>query len=142
MLEQRQQEIVREFAKISSWEERYKKLIAFGKEHPSIDEKYKTEENRVKGCQSVVWMFAELDPQGQLVIHADSDAFIVKGLVALLVKVYSLSPPAEVLETEPHFIKDIGLSEHLTPTRTNGMLAMIKQIKYYALAYSMKKSSI
>ena len=139
MIEQKQQEIIDEFTGISNWEERYKKIIAIGKEHNDIDDKYKTDENRVKGCQSIVWMFAELDQNGKFVLHADSDAMIVRGLVSLLVKLYTGATPQEVLKSEPHFIKDIGLNEHLSQTRTSGLAAMIKQIKMYALAYSMKR---
>ncbi|MCB9026297.1 MAG: SufE family protein [Bdellovibrionaceae bacterium] len=138
MIEQIQQEIIQDFNSINSWEDRYKKIIAIGKDLAPMDQKYKIDENRVKGCQSLVWMFAELDKDGRMVIQADSDALIVRGLIALLLKTYSLAMPKEILNSEPHFIKDIGLHQHLSPTRTNGLLAMVKQIKYYALAYSMK----
>lgn len=139
MIEQIQQEIIKDFNSIKTWEERYKKIIVIGKELTPLEEKYKNDKYRVKGCQSLVWMFAEMNTEGKMEIRADSDALIVRGLIALLIKTYSQATPQEILKTEPHFINDIGLREHLSPTRTNGLVAMIKQIKYYALAYSLKK---
>ncbi|MCB0357277.1 MAG: SufE family protein [Bdellovibrionales bacterium] len=139
VIEQRQEEIINTFKNIENWEERYKKIIAIGKEHPAIPEKYKIEDNLVRGCQSKVWMFAEVNKQGDMTIFADSDAMIVRGLVALIVKTFSNASPNEILNAEPHFIKDIGLSDHLSQTRTNGLVAMIKQLKMFAFAYTMKK---
>lgn len=136
-IDQRQQEIVDEFGAIDQWEDRYKKIIALGKVHASIPEKYKIDDNLVKGCQSKVWMFAEKDDRGKMILFADSDAMIVRGLVSLLVKVFNEREPKEVLNAEVTFIKDIGLGDHLTQSRANGLVAMIKQIKMYAMAYSL-----
>lgn len=130
----RQNEIVAEFASLKTWEDRYKKLIQIGKELPELEESKRTDDSRVKGCQSQVWMHAHMD-QGQVIFEADSDALLVRGLVALLLKVYSEATPREILETAPAFVKDIGLESKLSPSRANGLLSMIKQMKFFAVAF-------
>ena len=143
-LEQAQQEIVNEFFMLGDWQDRYEHLIELGKELPLIAPEHKTEENLVRGCQSRVWLNADvstsLDMTGQKVIHftADSDAMITKGLVALLVRVLNDRTPAEILNTPLTFIDQIGLREHLSPNRSNGLAAMLDQMKRVALAYSSK----
>lgn len=130
----RQQQIVAEFTGLSDWEDRYKKLIEFGKRLPELPAAKKTEDVKVKGCQSQVWMHARFEGE-QVIFEADSDALLVRGLVAMLVFVYSGSTPAEVLSTAPDFIKDIGLESKLSPSRANGLFSMVKQMKYYAMAF-------
>ena len=130
-----QDEIVEEFSGLANWEQRYKKIIDLGKALPELDEQFKTEELKVKGCQSQVWIHASLSDDNRVIYQADSDALIVRGLVALLMKVYSGATPDEILSTEPVFIGEIGLQSHLSPSRTNGLMSMIKQIKYYAAAF-------
>lgn len=129
-----QEEIVEEFEMFEDWMQRYEHMIELGKSLPLIDEKYKTEENLIKGCQSKVWVHAELQGD-QLIFTADSDAIITKGIIALLVRVYSHQHPKDIIETDTAFIDKIGLKEHLSPTRANGLVSMIKQLKMYALAY-------
>lgn len=132
---ERQKQIAEMFAAISGWEARYRKIIELGSKLESLPEELKTEDVKVKGCQSQVWLRAELKDGGLLNFRADSDALIVKGLIAILLAVYNGLTPAEILKTEPSFIKDIGLDSHLSPSRTNGLFSMVKQIKYYALAF-------
>ncbi len=129
-----QEEIVDEFAMFEDWMQRYEYMIELGKSLPLIDEKYKVEENLIKGCQSKVWVHAELNGD-QLAFTADSDAIITKGIVAILIRVYSNQHPTAILEADTQFIDDIGLKEHLSPTRANGLVSMIKQLKMYAIAY-------
>lgn len=129
-----QQEIVEEFSGFEDWMDKYAYLIEIGNELTSIDPKYKIESNLIRGCQSRVWLHQEFR-DGKIIFEAESDALIVKGLVALLLRVYSDRTPKEILESEPRFIDDIGLRQHLSPTRSNGLLAMVKQMKLYALAY-------
>lgn len=136
-IEKRVESLVSEFNKFSDWEERYKYLIDLGKKMPAMDENHKVAQNLVKGCQSQVWLHAELR-DGKLFYQADSDASIVKGLVALLTYVYSDSTPEEVLMTKPTFLETIGLKEHLSMSRANGLNSMIKQISLFALAYKAK----
>ncbi|MBI1318550.1 MAG: SufE family protein [Candidatus Hydrogenedens sp.] len=131
---EKQADITASFQAIDDWESRYRKIIQLGKALPDMPEERKTEDNKVKGCQSQVWLHAALE-NGRLVFQADSDAAIVRGLIALLLEVYSGQTPAEILAADQTFIDDIGLIEHLSQTRSNGLSAMIKQIKYYALAY-------
>jgi len=131
---ERQKQIVAEFQSLTDWEERYKKLIEIGKALPELPESKKLEDYKVKGCQSQVWMHARLEG-GRIVFEADSDALLVRGLVALLLRVYSGSTPAEILATPPDFVKDIGLESKLSPSRANGLFSMIKQIKFYAVAF-------
>lgn len=129
-----QNEIVEEFSFFEDWMQRYEHMIELGKSLPLIHSEFKTEENIIKGCQSKVWIRAELD-QEQLVFTADSDAIITKGIIALLIRVFSHQPPAAIIEADTGFIDKIGLKEHLSPTRANGLLSMIKQMKMYAIAF-------
>ena len=129
-----QQEIVEEFSGFEDWMDKYAYLIELGNELAPIDAKYKIESNLIRGCQSRVWLHQEFS-EGKIVFEAESDALIVKGLVALLLRVYSNRTPLEILNSEPRFIDEIGLRQHLSPTRSNGLLAMVKQMKLYALAY-------
>ena len=137
-IKKRQDIIVESFQKFSNWEDKYRHLIAKGKDLGALDEKYKTEDLKVKGCTSQVWLRAYLNDSNQLMLEADSDAMIVKGLISLLVSVYSESDLDDILKEELFFVKDIGLQTHLSPSRANGLQAMIKQIKLYAYAYKMK----
>lgn len=134
-----QEEIIDEFSMFDDWMQRYEYLIDLGKSLPQIEESFKTEENLIKGCQSKVWLHAKLE-NGIVKYTADSDAILTKGIVALLIRVFSNQSPATILETEPYFIDEIGLKEHLSPTRANGLVSMIKQIKLFALAYQTKLS--
>lgn len=129
-----QEEIVDEFAMFDDWMQRYEYMIELGKNLPLIDEKYKSDENLIKGCQSKVWVHAELEGD-KLVFTADSDAIITKGIVAILIRAFSNQHPADIIEADTQFIDDIGLKEHLSPTRANGLVSMIKQLKMYAVAY-------
>lgn len=129
-----QQEIVEEFSGFEDWMDKYAYLIEIGNEMAPIDAKYKIESNLIRGCQSRVWLQQEFT-DGKIKFVAESDALIVKGLVALLLRIYSDRTPKEILESEPRFIDEIGLRQHLSPTRSNGLLAMVKQMKLYALAY-------
>ncbi|MGE3683145.1 MAG: SufE family protein [Bdellovibrionales bacterium] len=131
---ERQHQVVAEFKQLSSWEDRYKKLIQLGKELPDLAEEMKQEKFKVKGCQSQVWMHARLE-ESCIVFEADSDALLVRGLVALLLRVYSGATPEEILTTPPDFVKEIGLESRLSPSRANGLFAMIKQMKLYAMAF-------
>ena len=132
-----QDEVIEEFEDFTDWMDRYQMLIDLGNELGALDEKYKTEQNLIDGCQSRVWLQCDL-VDGKLVFTAESDALIVKGIIALLIRVISGHTPQEILGADLYFIDRIGLKEHLSPTRSNGLLAMVKQIKAYALAYSMK----
>lgn len=129
-----QAEIVEEFSMFDDWMQRYEYMIELGKSLPLIEEKYKVDENLIKGCQSKVWVHANLEGD-KLVFTADSDAIITKGIVALLVRVFSNQHPKDILEADTTFIDEIGLKEHLSPTRANGLVSMIKQLKMYAVAY-------
>lgn len=135
LIQDRQNQIIQDFSALTQWEDRYKKIIELGKALPAFPEELRTEQNIVKGCQSQVWLSAQLDNQGNMVIHGDSDALIVKGLVALLLKVYSGTPPAEVLATPPEFLRALGFEGNLSPSRANGLHSMLKQIKMYATAF-------
>ncbi len=132
-----QEEIVDEFSMFDDWMERYEYIIELGKSIPLIDEQFKTDENIIKGCQSKVWLYAVLD-DGKIVYTADSDAILTKGIVALLLRVFSDHTPQEILDADTLFIDEIGLKEHLSPTRANGLVSMIKQLKLYAIAYQSK----
>lgn len=129
-----QEELVDEFALFDDWMDKYQHLIDLGKSLPIIKETLKTDDKIIKGCQSKVWLDAQLD-NDKVVYRADSDAIITKGLVAVLVRAYSNQSPDDILNADTSFIDDIGLKEHLSPTRANGLVAMIKQMKLYALAY-------
>ena len=133
-----QDEIIEEFQEFDDWMDRYQLLIDIGSEQPPLDEKYKTQSNLIDGCQSRVWLQADLI-DGKIHFQAESDALIVKGIVALLVRVYDNQTPADILASEPYFIQEIGLREHLSPTRSNGLLAMLKQMRLYALAFQAKQ---
>lgn len=128
-----QEEIIQEFAFFSDWMEKYEYIIDLGKSLPLIDEQYKDEQHLIKGCQSQVWLNAELQ-DGKVRFTADSDAVITKGIIALLVRVLSEQAPEEVAEADLYFIDKIGLKEHLSPTRSNGLVSMVKQMKLYGLA--------
>lgn len=128
-------QLKKEFDTLVQWEDRYKKLIDWGKALPSAPPSLHTEENKIKGCQSQVWLSTKLNEDKTLHFEADSDALIVKGLVALLLGVYQDLAPSEILQTSPQFLKDLGLESHLSPSRANGLQAMVKQIQYYATAY-------
>lgn len=129
-----QEEIIDEFSFFDDWMQRYEHMISLGKSVPLINEKYKTEEYLIKGCQSKVWVFPEFK-DGKVLFSADSDAIITKGIVALLLRVFSNQTPEDILNADTSFIDEIGLKEHLSPTRANGLVSMIKQLKLYALAY-------
>ena len=139
-----QDEIIEEFAGFDDWMDKYQLLIDLGNEQEPLEEKYKTEQNLIDGCQSRVWLVAEeVKSEGvksEEVIHfrAESDALIVKGIVSLLIRVLSDHTPQEILDADLYFIDEIGLKEHLSPTRSNGLLAMVKQMRMYALAFSAK----
>ena len=130
-----QDEIIEEFSGFDDWMDKYQLLIDLGNEQEPLDEKYKTEQNLIDGCQSRVWLQADLQ-DGKIHFSAESDALIVKGIVALLIRVLSDQTPKDILDADLYFIEQIGLKEHLSPTRSNGLLAMVKQIKMYALAFS------
>ncbi|MGB3774978.1 MAG: SufE family protein [Leeuwenhoekiella sp.] len=133
-IQQIQEEIVEEFEMFDDWMQRYEYMIELGKTLPLIDEKYKTEEYIIKGCQSKVWVHADME-EGKVAFTADSDAIITKGIIAILIRTFSGQPPKEILDADTAFIDKIGLKEHLSPTRANGLVSMIKQIKLYAIAY-------
>ena len=133
-----QDEIIEEFAGFDDWMDKYQLLIDLGNEQEPLEEKYKTEQNLIDGCQSRVWLVADLVDQGVIHFRAESDALIVKGIVALLIRVLSDHTPQEILDADLYFIEEIGLKEHLSPTRSNGLLAMVKQMRMYALAFSAK----
>ena len=127
-------DIIDEFAMFDDWEERYQYMIDLGKTLPLIDEKYKTDDHIIKGCQSKVWVHANLEDD-KVVFTADSDAIITKGIIAILIRVFSNQQPKDIIDADTDFIDDIGLKEHLSPTRANGLVSMIKQLKLYAIAY-------
>ncbi|MCC2600519.1 SufE family protein [Sphingobacterium sp. FBM7-1] len=132
-----QDELIEDFAFYQDWMEKYEYIIQLGKEVPLIEEEYKTEDYIIKGCQSRVWLYPELR-DGKVFFTADSDAIITKGLVSLMVKVLSGHTPAEIAQADLYFIDEIGLKEHLSPTRANGLLSMVKQMKLYAVALQMR----
>lgn len=140
-IDQSQQEIIEEFADIEDWLDRYAQIIDMGNELPPIDEGLKTPDRLIEGCQSRVWLDASLDNDGNIHFQADSDALIVKGIIAMLIRVLNGHKPKEILDSDLHFINDIGLAEHLSPTRSNGLLAMLKQMKLYALAFNHNNQS-
>ena len=136
-----QDEIIQEFADFDDWMDRYQLLIDLGSSQPKLDDKYKTEQNLIDGCQSRVWLQADMK-DGLLHFQAESDALIVKGIVALLVRVLSDHTPEEILGADLYFLESIGLREHLSPTRSNGLLSMLRQMKLYALAYQAKGGAV
>lgn len=133
-----QDEVIEEFSDFDDWMDKYQLLIDLGNEQESLDEKYKTEQNLIDGCQSRVWLQADL-VDGKVIFQAESDALIVKGIITLLIKVVSGHTPDEILDSDLYFIEKIGLKEHLSPTRSNGLLAMVKQMRMYALAFKAKQ---
>ena len=132
-----QDEIIEEFAEFTEWMDKYQMLIDLGNELDGLDAEYKNEQNLIDGCQSRVWLQCDIK-DGKLVFTADSDALITKGIIALLIRVVSGHTPKEILDTDLYFIERIGLHQHLSPTRSNGLLSMVKKIKAYALAFNMK----
>lgn len=132
-----QDQVIEEFSDFDDWMDKYQLLIDLGNEQQPLDEKYKTEQNLIEGCQSRVWLQAD-EIDGKVVFQAESDALIVKGIIALLIKVVSGHTPDEILNSDLYFIERIGLKEHLSPTRSNGLLAMVKQMRMYALAFKAK----
>ena len=137
-IEEIQEEIIDEFSGFDDWMDKYQLLIDLGGEQEPLPEQYKTESNLIDGCQSRVWLQADLTDDGLVHFQAESDALIVKGIVALLIRVLNDSTPQEILDADLYFIEQIGLKEHLSPTRSNGLLAMVKQIRMYALAFSQR----
>ena len=136
-INEKQDDIIDEFSGFDDWLDRYQLLIDLGGEQSALPEEYKTDNNLIEGCQSRVWLQADFE-DGRVLFRAESDALIVKGIVALLIKVYSGHTPDEILANEPYFVEAIGLKEHLSPTRSNGLLSMIKQMRLYALAFKAK----
>lgn len=135
-----QQEIIEDFSTFTDWMDKYALIIEQGNQLEGLDDKYKTPENIIEGCQSRVWLHTEYR-DGKLYFGAESDAIIVKGLLALVLRVFNERTPDEIIETDLHFIKEIGLTDHLSPTRANGLLAVIKQIKFYGMAFKAKEES-
>ena len=136
-INERQDEIIEEFSGFDDWMDKYQLLIDLGNDQEPLDEKYKVENNLIDGCQSRVWLQADY-VEGKIHFQAESDALIVKGIVALLIRVLNDSTPQEILDADLYFIEEIGLKEHLSPTRSNGLLAMVKQMRMYALAFNTK----
>lgn len=132
-IKQIQEEIIDEFSMFDDWMQRYEYIIDLGKSLPLIDTNYKTDDNLIKGCQSKVWLHSEVE-NNKIKYTADSDAILTKGIVALLLRVFSNQQPKDILEADTNFIDEIGLKEHLSPTRANGLVSMVKQIKMYAIA--------
>ena len=137
-IEETQQEVIEEFQGFDDWMDKYQMLIDLGNEQQPLPTEYKIESNLIDGCQSRVWLQADLTPEGTIHFQAESDALIVKGIVALLIRVLDNHTPDEILDADLHFIEDIGLKDHLSPTRSNGLLAMLKQMKLYAMAFKAK----
>jgi cysteine desulfuration protein SufE len=136
-IEETEKEIISEFDLFDSWDDKYEYIIDLGKKLPPLDKKYKTNENRVRGCQSSVWLVAEYK-DGKLYFQADSDAVIVKGLISMLIRVLNNRTTDQILEAKMDFIREIGMTTHLAQTRSNGLLSMVKQMKHYALAFKIK----
>lgn len=134
-----QDEVIEEFSDFTDWMDKYQLLIDLGNEQQPLDQEYKTEDNLIDGCQSRVWLQADYR-DGRIYFTAESDALIVKGIIALLIRVLSGHTPQEILDADLYFIDRIGLKDHLSPTRSNGLLAMVKQIRMYALAYKTKEA--
>ena len=132
-----QEEIIDEFSMFEDWMERYEYIIELGKSLPLLNEAYKKDENLIVGCQSKVWLHSEIE-DATISFTAESDAILTKGIVAILLRVFNHQKPKDILEAELYFVDEIGLKEHLSPTRANGLVSMIKQIKLYALAYQSK----
>jgi cysteine desulfuration protein SufE len=139
-IEEIQEEIVDEFSMFDDWMQRYEYMIELGKSLPRIEERFKTDDHLIKGCQSKVWVHADLE-DGKVLFTADSDAIITKGIIAILIRAFSGQKPSDILAASTGFIDEIGLKEHLSPTRANGLVSMIKQLKMYALAYETQMES-
>ena len=139
-IQEKQEEIIDEFSMFDDWMQRYEYMIDLGKSLPLIEDEYKTDDNIIKGCQSRVWVKADYQ-DNKVVFKADSDAIITKGIVAILIRVFSGQKPEDIAKADTQFIDEIGLKEHLSPTRANGLVSMIKQLKAYALAYMSKEST-
>jgi len=140
-IEETEKEIVEEFSLFDSWDDKYEYIIDLGKKLPELEAQYKKDENRVRGCQSTVWLVADYK-EGKIFYKAESDAIIVKGLISMLIRVLSGHTPDEIINAKLDFIQQIGMTTHLAQTRSNGLLAMVKQMKNYALAYKMKDSMV
>jgi len=136
-IQEKQDRIIREFQALEDWQDRYRHIIKMGQKLPPLENEHKIEENLVRGCQSQVWLATSTD-NGNVIFKADSDAAITKGLVALMVNFYSGETPDTILSTNPEFIQKIGMQEHLSPTRSNGLASMVRQMKIYAMAYKAK----
>lgn len=134
-----QDEVIEEFSDFDDWMDKYQLLIDLGNEQEPLNPEYKRDQNLIDGCQSRVWLQADME-DGKIIFQAESDALIVKGIIALLIKVVSGHTPDEILESDLYFIEKIGLKEHLSPTRSNGLLAMVKQMRMYALAFKAKNA--
>lgn len=132
---EKQTQLIKEFSEIKTWDDRYKKMIDMGKKLPEMPMEFKTEKNLIKGCQSQVWLHARLTTDGRVELFGDSDALIVKGIVAVLLAIYNQSLPEEIMQHQPDFLRDIGFEANLSPSRTNGLHSMLKQIKMYATAF-------
>ncbi len=138
-IQEKQNAIIEEFSMFDDWMDKYSYLIELGKELPPINEKYKDPQHLISGCQSRVWLQADMDESGKINFSADSDAVITKGIVSLLIKAFSGHTPDEILKADLDFLEQIGLKEHLSPTRSNGLVSMIKQIRLYAQAFKLKQ---
>jgi cysteine desulfuration protein SufE len=134
-----EKEIVEEFSLFDSWDDKYEYIIDLGKKLEPLEARYKKDENKVRGCQSTVWLVAD-EKDGRIYYHAESDAVIVKGLISMLIRVLSGQPANEIIEAKLDFIREIGMMNHLAQTRSNGLVAMVKQMKNYALAYQLKNT--
>ena len=139
-IEEIEQEIIEEFSLFDSWDDKYEYIIDLGKKLPPLDDQYKRDENKVKGCQSTVWLVADYK-DGRIYYKAESDAVIVKGLISMLIRVLSGQTPDDIINTKLDFIREIGMMSHLAQTRSNGLLAMVKQMKNYALAFKVKQET-
>jgi cysteine desulfuration protein SufE len=137
-IQETEQQIINEFSLFEDWMDRYNYIIELGKSLPMIDDKYKTDQYLISGCQSKVWLYADIR-EGKVIFSADSDAIITKGIVNLLIRVLSNQTPQEILDAPLAYIDAIGLKEHLSPTRSNGLVSMIKQMKMYAMVYKLKQ---
>ena len=139
-IEETEKEIAGEFSLFDSWDDKYEYIIDLGKKLPPLEDQYKLDENRVRGCQSTVWLVADYQ-DGKIFYKAESDAVIVKGLISMLIRVLSGQRPDEIIQAKLNFIQQIGMTTHLAQTRSNGLLAMVKQMKNYALAYKIKNAA-
>ena len=138
-IEEIEQEIIEEFSLFDNWDDKYEYIIDLGKKLPPLDDQYKKDENKVKGCQSTVWLVADYK-DGRIYYKAESDAVIVKGLISMLIRVLSGQTPDDIVNAKLDFIREIGMISHLAQTRSNGLLSMVKQMKNYALAYKLKNT--